>query len=65
MITQVMFWVALGAIGCAAFAALGIWAAMTDEAYQRQRLASAAQPVPVPSQPVPAGGPVLVPSPAG
>jgi len=56
VITQVIAWVPLAIIGCAAFAALGIWASVTDESYRRQRIAKAMQPVPVPSRPTVEGG---------
>lgn len=56
MITQIIAWVPLGIIGCAAFAALGIWASVTDEAYRHQRLVNAMQPIPVRSRPTAEGG---------
>jgi hypothetical protein len=49
MITQVIFWSMLAVIGCAAFAALGMWAHVTDEHYWAQRNSIAAQAIPVPS----------------
>jgi hypothetical protein len=50
MIIQVILWALLAAAGCAAFAALGIWAAITDEGHQAQRRrAIEMQAIPVPS----------------
>jgi hypothetical protein len=37
MIVQMVLWGVLGVLGCAAFAALGIWAAITDEGHTAQR----------------------------
>ena len=37
MIMQMILWILLAVAGCAAFAALGIWAAITDEGYRAQR----------------------------
>jgi hypothetical protein len=37
MIIQMIFWIVLAVLGCAAFAALGIWAAITDEGHTAQR----------------------------
>jgi hypothetical protein len=37
MIIQMTLWIALSVLGCAAFAALGIWAAITDEGHRAQR----------------------------
>jgi hypothetical protein len=37
MITQMILWISLAILGCAAFAALGIWAAITDEGHTAQR----------------------------
>ena len=37
MIVQMVLWVAFGVLGCVAFAALGIWAAITDEGHTAQR----------------------------
>jgi hypothetical protein len=39
MITQIILWVPLAVIGSAAFAALGIWAVITDEQYRAQKRA--------------------------
>lgn len=39
MITQVILWVPLAVIGCTAFAALGIWAVITDEQHRAQKRA--------------------------
>lgn len=39
MITQIVLWVPLAVIGAAAFAALGLWAAITDEQHRAQRRA--------------------------
>jgi hypothetical protein len=51
MIIQMVLWIALAVLGCAAFAALGIWAAITDEGHTAQRRrAIEMQPIPVPSQ---------------
>jgi hypothetical protein len=51
MIIQMILWIPLAVLGCAGFAALGIWAAITDEGHtaQRQR-AIEMQAIPVPSQ---------------
>jgi hypothetical protein len=38
MIIQMILWISLAVLGCAAFAALGIWAAITDEGHTAQRL---------------------------
>lgn len=32
-----ILWIPLGIVGCAAFAVLGIWAAITDEGHTAQR----------------------------
>lgn len=49
MIVQMVLWVALAVLGCAAFAALGIWAAITDEGHTAQRrLAMEMQAIRVP-----------------
>jgi hypothetical protein len=49
MIVQMVLWAALGVLGCAAFAALGIWAAITDEGHTAQRRrAMELQAIPVP-----------------
>lgn len=37
MIIQMIFWILLAVAGCVAFAALGIWAAITDEGHRAQR----------------------------
>ena len=37
MIMPVILWTLLAVPGCAAFAALGIWASITDEGYRAQR----------------------------
>jgi hypothetical protein len=37
MIIQMILWIALAVLGCAAFAAMGIWAAITDEGHIAQR----------------------------
>ena len=51
MIIQMILWIALAVLGCAVFAALGIWAAITDEGHTAQRRrAIEMQAVPVPSQ---------------
>lgn len=50
MITQVILWSMLAVVGCAAFAALGMWAYLTDEHYRAQRRTIAEQAIPVPSQ---------------
>ena len=50
MITQVILWSMLAVAGCAAFAALGMWAHVTDERYRAQRRIIAEQAIPVPSQ---------------
>ena len=51
MITQMILWSMLAVVGCAAFAALGMWAHVTDEHYRAQRRIIAEQPVV--AQPVP------------
>ena len=51
MIIQLIIWIPLAVLGCAAFAALGIWAAVTDERHAAQRRrAIEMQAIPVPSQ---------------
>ncbi|HBW17870.1 MAG TPA: hypothetical protein DEH11_02045 [Actinobacteria bacterium] len=50
MITQVVLWVPVGLVGCAAFAALGIWAHETDERYRAHRRALEMQAIAVPAQ---------------
>jgi hypothetical protein len=51
MIIQMILWISLAVLGCAAFAALGIWAAITDEGHTAQRRrAIGMQAIPVPSQ---------------
>jgi hypothetical protein len=50
MITQVILWSMLAVVGCAAFAALGMWALVTDEHTRAQRRTITAQPIPVPSR---------------
>jgi hypothetical protein len=37
MIMFLILWIPLAVVGCAAFAALGIWAAITDEGHTAQR----------------------------
>jgi hypothetical protein len=37
MIMLLILWIPLAVVGCAAFAALGIWAAITDEGHTAQR----------------------------
>jgi hypothetical protein len=37
MIMPVILWTLLAVVGCAAFAALGIWAGITDEGHRAQR----------------------------
>ena len=37
MIIQMILWIPLAVLGCAAFTALGIWAAITDEGHTAQR----------------------------
>jgi hypothetical protein len=37
MIMLLILWIPLAVLGCAAFAALGIWAAITDEGHTAQR----------------------------
>jgi hypothetical protein len=37
VIIQMILWISLAVLGCAAFAALGIWAAITDEGHTAQR----------------------------
>jgi hypothetical protein len=49
MITQVILWSMLAVAGCAAFAALGMWAHVTDEHYRAQRRIIAEQAIAVPS----------------
>jgi hypothetical protein len=50
MIVQMILWIALGILGCAAFAALGVWAAITDEGHTAQRRrAMEMQAIPVPA----------------
>ncbi len=45
---QLILWIPLGVAGCAAFAALGIWAAITDEGHRAQRQRAAEmQAIPV------------------
>jgi hypothetical protein len=51
MIIQIILWIALAVLGCAVFAAFGIWVAITDEGHTPQRRhAIEMQPIPVPSQ---------------
>jgi hypothetical protein len=51
MITQMILWISLAVLACAAFAALGIWAAITDEGHTAQRRrAFEMQAIPVLSQ---------------
>jgi hypothetical protein len=50
MITQVILWSMLAVVGCAAFAALGVWAHVTDKHYRAQRRSIAEQAIRVPSQ---------------
>jgi hypothetical protein len=50
MITPVILWSMLAVVGCAAFAALGMWAHVTDEHYRAQRRIIAEQAIAVPSQ---------------
>jgi hypothetical protein len=51
MIIQMILWIPLAVAGCAAFAAVGIWAAITDEGHAAQRRrASEMQATPVPAQ---------------
>lgn len=51
MIMQMILWIPLAVLGCAAFAALGIWAAITDEGHTAQRRrAIEMQAILVPSQ---------------
>jgi hypothetical protein len=51
MIIQMIFLILLAVLGCAGFAALGIWAAITDEGHTAQRRrASEMRAIPVPSQ---------------
>jgi len=51
MIIQMILWIALAVLGCAAFAALGIWAAITDEGHTAQRRRAAEmRAIPEPSQ---------------
>ena len=48
---QVILWTLLAVVGCAAFAALGIWAAITDEGHRAQRqLAAEMKAILVPVQ---------------
>lgn len=56
MITQVILWSMLAVVGCAAFAALGMWAHVTDEHYRAQRRSIAEPAIPVPSQRAAAAG---------
>jgi hypothetical protein len=37
MIMLLIIWIPLAVVGCTAFAALGIWAAITDEGHTAQR----------------------------
>jgi hypothetical protein len=37
LIMLLILWIPLAVLGCAAFAALGIWAAITDEGHTAQR----------------------------
>jgi len=51
MSTQMILWIPLAVAGCAVFAALGIWAAITDEGHTAQRRrAIEMQAIPVPAQ---------------
>jgi hypothetical protein len=51
MIIQMILWIPLAVLGCAAFAALGVWAAITDEGHTAQRRrAIEMQAIPVPAQ---------------
>jgi hypothetical protein len=51
MIMQMILWIFLAVLGCAAFAALGIWAAISDEGHTAQRRrAMEMQAILVPSQ---------------
>jgi len=46
-----ILWIPLAVVGCAAFAALGIWAAITDEGHTAQRRRAAEmQAILVPAQ---------------
>ena len=48
---NLIFWIPLAVVGCAAFAALGIWAAITDEGHTAQRRRAAEmQAILVPAQ---------------
>jgi hypothetical protein len=50
MIIQMILWISLAVAGCAAFAALGIWAAITDEGHAAQRRrANEMQVIPMPA----------------
>ena len=55
MIVPMVLWSVLALVGCAAFAALGIWAHHTDEAFRARRVL-AAQRVVVPAQQARPGG---------
>jgi hypothetical protein len=48
MLTQLIPWVLLAVLGCAAFAGLGIWAHETDHRHREHRLAMQLAAVPVP-----------------
>jgi uncharacterized protein with FMN-binding domain len=51
MIMLLILWIPLAVVGCAAFAALGIWAAITDEGHTAQRRRAAEmQAILVPAQ---------------
>ncbi len=51
MTMQLFIWIPLAVACCAAFAALGIWAAITDEGHRAQRQRAAEmRPVLVPVQ---------------
>jgi hypothetical protein len=51
MIMLLILWIPLAVLGCAAFAALGIWAAITDEGHTAQRRRAAEmQAILVPAQ---------------
>ena len=48
---NLILWIPLAVVGCAAFAALGIWAAITDEGHTAQRRRAAEmQAILVPAQ---------------
>jgi hypothetical protein len=47
---NLILWSMLAVVGCAAFAALGMWALVTDEHTRAQRRTITAQPIPVPSR---------------